>query len=107
MAWGATVNRILGSCLRVFGEEEPVTYLPAAGGSLSLMGIFSSAHSELDVNSGVVVASNQPVLGVRLADFPSPPKPPNDRVTVRGITYKVRDCQEDGQGGAQLMLQRV
>lgn len=104
MAWADAVNRILGSSLSVFGEA--VTYLPAAGGSRAMRGIFNEMYNDVDPQSGAIISTQQPNLGVRLADFPVPPTV-NDRVTVRGITYRVRDCQEDGEGGAKLILMKV
>lgn len=104
MAWADSVNRILGSSLSVFGEA--VTYLPAAGGSRSMRGIFNEMFTEVDPQSGALISTQQPNLGVRLADFTVPPTV-NDRVQVRGITYRVRDCQEDGEGGAKLILSKA
>ena len=104
MSWQAAVNRILGSHLRIFGEK--VTYLPVVGGQLALVGIFNEIYTEVDPQSGAMVSTQQPNLGVRLADFRIKPAP-NDRVNVRGATYLVRDCQEDGEGGAKLLLTKV
>lgn len=104
MAWADAVNRILSSSLSVFGEA--VTYLPVTGGSRAMRGIYNELYVEVDPETGAMVSSQQPNLGVRLSDFPVRPKP-GDRFTVRNVTYKLRDCQEDGEGGAKLILTKA
>jgi len=102
--WPGQVGRILGAALARFGE--PVTFLPAGGSSSQVTGIFTAASKQVDPNTGVVVSTNEPILGVRLSDF-TPLPGLGSKVIVRGITYRVMDCQEDGEGGAKLYLQRV
>lgn len=91
------------AALAVFGQD--VLYTPAGGGSSSTVrGVFRSSHRELDVTTGAVISSNQPVIGVRLADLPNGTANRDDRVTVGGVGYSVIEVQRDGEGMATLRL---
>mgnify|MGYP000727945553 CR=1 FL=1 len=103
--WQAQVDRVLGVALSKFGES--VTFLPPSpASSFTGKGIFTAAHKEVDPNAGAVISTNEPVLGVRLSDFATIPDN-SWRVTVREVTYRVVDRQDDGEGGATLFLQKV
>ena len=95
---------ILDNATCVFGEN--VQFLPIAGGSFTVRAIFDNQYEQVDPDTEVVVATNQPVLGVRLSDLPALPQK-GDRFVVRGKYYKIVDAQEDGQGGASLLMHKV
>jgi hypothetical protein len=103
--WDAEV---LGPLMGVFGE--PVIYLPLAGGSLAITGVFDNAYLKEvmfeDASSGVTEVAA--VLGVRLSQFPSMPVQ-NDQISVPSVnsTFVVREVRVDGRGGAKLMLNKV
>ena len=54
----------------------------------------------------VVFTDQQPTLGIKLADYPVPPKQ-GDSFVLNGTTWRVWDYQPDGQGGADLVLKDV
>lgn len=100
-------NRMLGVAVRAFSEPgvywltdgvEPGVALPQA--------VFDSAHVEVDPDTGAPVSSNNPVLGVRLADLPNEPTS-RDRVRVRGALYRIGDVQPDGVAGALIILKKA
>lgn len=95
---------VLAPTADVFGE--PATYLPAAGGSLPIVGVFDEAYREVDlIDTGVGATSITPVLGVRLAQFTaSPVQGDQVRVPSVGKLYVVREVRPDGHGWARLML---
>lgn len=103
--WDAVV---IGPLQGIFGE--PVTYLPLAGGSFPISGVFDDAYLKEvmfdDASSGVTEVSA--VLGIRLSQFASPPVQ-NDQLTVQstGATYVVRQSRVDSHGGAKLLLSKV
>jgi len=100
-------NDILDAAKFVFGEhDEAVIYSPKRGGSYTIVGIFDNQFEQIDPNTEQVVAANQPVLGIRLADLPYAPEK-GDGVIVRGKRYRVIDSQEDGVAGASLFLHEV
>lgn len=96
-------NRVMRAAAREMGE--PVSYAQS-GTSYSVRGLFSSAFQAVDPATGNPVSMNQPVLTVPLADLPVTPRA-GDTVTVRGLLYKVRDTQEDGEAGVHLLLHRT
>jgi hypothetical protein len=102
--WDAEV---IGPLMEVFGE--PVTYMPAAGGSFSVDGVFDDAYLKEvmfeDATTGVTTVSA--VLGVQLSQFQSTPVQ-NDSLQVprTGATYLVREVRVDSHGGAKLLLSK-
>lgn len=103
--WNAEV---IGPLMGVFGE--PVSYRPAAGGSLQITGVFDDAYLKEvmfeDASSGVTTVSA--VLGVQLSQFPSTPVQ-NDQLYVpsANATFLVREVRADSRGGAKLMLSKA
>lgn len=98
IAWDALV---LGPLQSTFGE--PVTFLPASGGSFAVNGIFDEAYREVDLAGGVAVTTEHPVLGIRTSAFQVLPKQ-GDQFTIRGANYTVREVQVDGHGAAKVLL---
>lgn len=97
------VNGVLDTCMGTFGE--PITYRPKAGGVYQARGIFDNEGTVFDVDTEQYVSTTQPRLGINLNDFPVDPKQ-GDTVELRGISFKVQDKREDGQGGATLFLHK-
>jgi hypothetical protein len=96
---------VIGPLQGIFGE--PVTYMPLAGGSLPISGVFDDAYLKEvmfeDATSGVTTVSA--VLGVQLSQFAIPPAQNDSLQIVRtGSTYIVREVRVDSRGGAKLML---
>ena len=96
---------LLGPVQEVFGEL--VMYLPAVGSSFPITGVYDDAYRSVDL-SGMGVTSDMPVVGVRLAEFPSLPRQ-GDQLTVQrtGATFDVKEVQPDGHGWAMLKLNLV
>lgn len=101
--WPGAVDRVLGAALSEFGEA--VTFTPATGPALAVSGVFNNVWREIDAASGLPVSSNQPNLGIRLSDFPTPPIE-GDKFLIRLATFRVVDVQEDGEGGAKCLLHK-
>ena len=94
---------VLAPCESVFGE--PVTFMPAAGGSYAVAGIFDEAFMHVDVSGETPITTEMPVLGIRSSTFPVMPRQ-GDRILIasRARTYTVREVRPDGHGSAKLML---
>nr|GAT43698.1 predicted protein [Mycena chlorophos] len=75
----------------VFGE--PATYTPPGGTAIPINGIFDSAYTDQAEAAPLESNTVQPVFGVRLAQFPSPPVQ-NGALLVRGVGYIVKDIRE-------------
>jgi hypothetical protein len=99
---------VIGPLHGVFAE--PVTYMPYAGGSFAITGVFDDAYLKEvmfeDASSGVTEVSA--VLGVQLSQFSSPPVQ-NDQLSVPSAnsTYVVRQVRPDSRGAAKLLLSKV
>jgi len=102
---------VLGPTFDAFAE--PVTFIPAAGGTITSLygpnqgrGVFDHGHRIVDLGGDAPSSMEMPVLGVRLSEFAPPPQQ-NDRVTVPsvGLTYIVKDDEPDGHGHSLLRLE--
>lgn len=91
----------------VFGENIQPTYRPAVGGSFQIDGVFDAPYLGLAMgpDGEPVAALQQPVLGVRLAQFAVLPLQ-GDQITIAstGKTYVVANVEPDGKGWAKLIL---
>ena len=93
-----------------FGEAVQPTYTPQAGGpAFQLDGVFDNAfQADLLVSDGMPeFMTVNPVLGVRLSQFPAGAPPlAGDRVQIAsvGVTYFVNGVKPDGHGYAKLEL---
>jgi hypothetical protein len=94
----------------VFGEDVQPTFLPAAGGSFPLDGVFDRAYKGLviDADGEPEIATREPVIGVRLSQFPQEPLQ-GDRILIPsvGLTFMVSNVEPDGKGWAMLRLVRT
>lgn len=107
--WDAVV---LGPVMAIFGEDPahglPI-YRPAEGAPFTLTdAVFDDAFHALVMGSdGAELGTVQPVLGVRLSLFPTPPER-GDEVDVprAGMSFVVQEVQPDGHGHAKLLLSR-
>lgn len=94
--------------MEVFGE--PITYLPALGGSFPITGIFDKAYSEaggLD-ESGSPITTVIPVLGILRSALTAPPLQ-GDKLQILSVntTYIVKQVRDDGHATYKLMLNKV
>ena len=91
----------------VFGEDVQPTYTPQTGSPFPIDGVFDNPYKGLVIqDDGLpVVATREPLLGVRLAQFASPPIK-GDQVHIASVnqTYRVSDVHPDGKGWAKLLL---
>lgn len=86
------------------GEE--VCYRPRAGGAFDIPAVFDENFQIVDPDTEEVVSSQQPGIGVKLANIPFVPTQ-DDRVSIGRRTFKVTDVQEDGQGGASILMNEL
>ncbi len=94
----------MGNCLITFGEE--ITYTPKGKPAVVMTGIFDDLYESVDPNTGAIITSQQPILGIRDADLGQTPRQ-DDQVLVRSILYRVKEVQTDGQSGSKLFLHKV
>ncbi len=95
----------------IFGDgAQGFLFQPAVGGDpFYVDGVFDEAYVEVDPANGMPVNMEQPVLGVRDADFTSQGKalPLQGDTLTRVSTnrqYQVREPRTDSHGHTKLML---
>jgi hypothetical protein len=102
MPWSDLADSVIQTCMGTFGQS--VVYIYAAGSSITINGIFDAAHKSVSMKDGLQFSSVHPTLGVRLADFTTPPIT-GDSLVIDGTTYYVVDQEPDGSGMTNLILQ--
>lgn len=105
MAWGNLSDRMLRTTLNVFGE--PVTYVRGATSVLIRKAVFDANFQTVDPDTGAPIISDSPMIGVRLSDLPGGEWQEEDRVIVRGVTYRAIEPQKDSEGHAKIILHRL
>lgn len=102
--WRNLTSNVMDQCLDTFGEE--VIYTADGLSSIRITAIFDNEFQSVDPQSGAVVISTQPIIGVKDVQLPQPPQK-GDRVQIRGVDYKIIDHQPDGQAGSRLLLHKI
>lgn len=100
----ASVDGILRRSQSTFGEA--VEFWPIAGGTYAQHGIFSDKYEGVDPETGFVIVSEKPNLGIILVDWPIKPID-GDVIVVYGVRYTVQYVEVDGEGGATVILENV
>jgi hypothetical protein len=96
---------MLRTALNVFGE--PITYTRDATVVALSKAVFDQNYQTVDPNTGTAIISDNPMLGVALADLPGGEWQEGDLATVRGVQYRVVDSQKDSEGHSKLILHRL
>lgn len=87
--------------MRTFGE--PITVTHADNSQTTVVGIFTADHEAVDVSTGVVVSTVQPVLEILGSDFPEGLEQ-GDIVLIQEKQYIITDIRPDGHGLLKLFL---
>jgi len=103
---------VLNKCENIFSIWIEVTPLVTQPGEAAYRnrGIYSKADLDVEMQDGTIFSDHEVSLGIRLWDFVVPPDR-GDMITITdprhpadGQQYWVGDSDEDGQGGAKLLL---
>lgn len=82
---------------------EPVTYAPAVGTTVTVMGMFDENYLLIDRgNSGVEQVV--PSVLLRIEDLPVHPDEDTPTLTILGVAYTVKGRETDGQPGGSIRL---
>jgi hypothetical protein len=104
MSWKDMADRVLTKTIQAF--KTTATYTPADGsGEVEIDGVFDTPFQSINPSTGAAVISTQPTFGIRLDDLESDPTA-GDEITIESQDYLVISFEEDGQGGARLVLQK-
>ena len=86
-----------------FGET--VTYCPISGGRIEISAVYDDQFEQVDAETEQLISSNQPTLGIKLADLGNIEPSKGDRVIrTNGEKFRVVESKEDGHGGAMLLM---
>lgn len=96
---------LIDAGLEAFGED--VTYIYSGSkDEVTIKGIFGSAYVETTMNDDRVISDQMPAVDIRISDLARPPRE-DDLVIIRSVKYAVRECREDGEGAAKLLLLKL
>ncbi len=102
--WQNLTSQVIDQCLGTFGEE--VIYSGENLTPIRITAIFDNEFQQVDPDTGAVVISTQPMIGIKDNQLPQPPSK-GDRVIIRDVEYKIIDHRQDGQGSSKLLLNKV
>lgn len=103
MGWEGLADLCLKATTQVLGVAA--TWTSVEGGApVVFQGIFDDEFEEFEPETGARITVSKPNLAVRLADLTDQVQE-NDKVTVASQNYVVAALQEDGEGGALLILE--
>ena len=102
--WDALV---LAPAMTVFADPIALTPTVSIPNALAYpaRGVFAEKPVRVEVENGGYISTLETTLGIRLADFPMPPKQ-GDSLVRAGVTWFVWDVNPDGQGGASLAIKQ-
>lgn len=103
MGWRGETSRVMEEAKKAFGET--IVYHPLGLSPFSVQAIVDEEFEQIDPNTGAIVSSQQPMIGVKDSDLPKKPEL-GDTCIVRGVNYRVIEKQQDGQAGTRLILNR-
>lgn len=104
MAFTDIATLILGAATNCLGEA--VSYTATGHAAVSINAVYDGIFEEVDPNTGAIIVSKTPTIGVRNSDLPADPVI-GDLCTVNSVNYKVIKVETDGQGGSKLILHKA
>lgn len=95
---------MLRTAIRTFGV--PIVYIRGAQLTPLTNAVFDANYQEVDPETGAIISSVGPMLGVRALDLPELPQS-GHQVSVSGVLYHVINVQPDSEGRLNLILHKV
>jgi len=104
---------VLNPATDIFSIVISVTPLVTQPGvpAYTARGVYNKRDLDVEMQDGTIFSDHEVSLGIRLRDFASGPPDQGDLITIIdvrhpafGQQYWVGDSDEDGQGGAMLLL---
>ena len=106
-SWRNLTEGLYATAMAAFGDLVEFRPKPA-GDVIRRKAVFDNQFLAVDTGGEVPVTSSEPVLSIKLSDFPVKPKQGDEGTILEGIfagrTFRIIERQEDGQGGAKLPL---
>lgn len=89
-----------------FGFAEDASYLPTSGEARPVRVIFDEAYQEVDPKTKAPIGSVSPAAHMQAASLPEE-LDDDDRLIIRGKTYRINVPKPDGHGAVVCRLHRV
>lgn len=97
------VGCLLDCAMDAFGES--ITYCPISGGRIEISAVYDDQFEQVDAETEQLISSNQPTLGIKLADLGNIEPTKGDKVFRKnGEKFRVIESKEDGHGGSLLIM---
>jgi hypothetical protein len=99
---------VLAPAMAAFAQSITLTPTVSQPGApaYAARGVFDFKAVEIPLDDGTFHSTNQPTLGIRLADYAVAPKQ-GDLLSMPQGNYQIADVVPDGQGGADLLLRNT
>jgi hypothetical protein len=113
MSFANLIARVDRIAMDVFGDKDAngdpvsITYAPAVGASVPVIGIFDEQYVLAKGTAYAGVEALGPAVFLRLEDLPLDPEDDDPVITIRGNEYSVVERRPDGLGGIVLVLRFV
>lgn len=100
------IDTSMGTIMSVMGDPGRV-FMPAAGGSFEVSGIFDKAQVIVDVSGDVPVETRKPVLCLQKSELSArgaPQPEQGDVFQIDGTEYEVEQAHDDGYAEVRIIL---
>ena len=110
MGFGSHFDFLLTKCTSPNLLGEVAQYLakeaPSGSSPIPIEGVPSREALDIFVGESAKSGTRRSTFGVNLARLKASGVNPkeNDKLTIRGISFRIKDVEEDGEGGAVLVL---
>lgn len=108
--WRTLTEGLYATAMNAIGDMVEFRPKPA-GEAIRRRVIVDNQHLAFTSDGQVPVSASEPVLTIKLSDFPQPPNQDDEGTILEGIyagkTFRIIDRLEDGQGGAELPLRWI
>lgn len=99
---------VLVPAMATFAQPVTVTPIVSQPGVAAYLarGVYALKPVDIALEGGGLISTQQRMLGIRLADFSTPPAQ-LDQIAMPQGTFVIADIKPDGQGGADLWLRFI
>lgn len=106
--WADRARSVNGRVGQTF-SRGPFTYTPVDGSSAYTLadGVFDEPHVELELGDEAGISTTETSIHVRLEDLAATPARLDEITLADARRFRVVDVQEDGEGGADMILEEA
>lgn len=108
MSWQNLSELLTDKCISTFSEGIEVHYFDKDAGEYLIepnTGVYDSDYQLVDLQTGAPISSRAPMVEISQRNLQRP-LTSKDKISARGILYKVRETQPDAAGAVKHLLSR-